>query len=452
MSFKGNGVKSQTELVQTKLMKEKYDWCQRFACFRVINQAYLEDDLEKMEFAMNRYNLLNSDVLTSYKDSTKADWRLTNVMVRKLSRDLNDQKKLSSKQQGEINNVIAKTIKLEAKGEELGRRVEFLDLIPEIFPGMHQGELFDSSEIINACKIWNAWDKFPNDKISEEQFSDEVALIERDYELYKSIEKKEKLINVPSESSLRQLEKEIREHKEMRKSIGLDREVLSGEDKFTREILEEYLSEQEKSLSMNLDKETIKVLKSHVQYLRQQIQEKEILSYKLKHFHQLSRLAHLLKMQMDVDALELEKSRAKYDEIEKPQDNYRPSFFKPEGDDSKNVKKKLRERILDLEERLDAWDHGVSYAQVLGIVDFDEEYMIKHGDLYFDEITTCLEVMEEKLFLMEEDSSLMEEEVILKNTDKRDAILENTAIKEGLDGLLEADGSQFSVHLRSASP
>ena len=182
------------------------------------------------------------------------------------------------------------------------------------------------------------------------------------------------------------------------------------------------------------------------------MKEKEMLSFKLKHFHQFSRLSHLLKMQRDVDTLEVVELHAKYDEIEKPQGNYRSSFFKPEGDDSKNVKKKLRERIHDLEERLDAWDYDVSYAQVLGIVDFDEKYMIKDGDLYSDEIGTCLEVMEEELLLMEEDSSFMEEVVILKNTEKRDAILHNTAIKEGLEGLLKADGSQFSGHIRSASP
>ena len=75
--------------------------------------------------------------------------------------------------------------------------------------------------------------------------------------------------------------------------------------------------------------------------------------------------------------------------------------------------------------------------------------MTKDGDLYSDEIGTCLEVMEEELLLMEEDSSFMEEVVILKNTEKRDAILHNTAIEEGLEGLLKADGSQFSGHIRS---
>ena len=36
-------------------------------CFRVISRLP-QNDLEMMKFAVNRYNLLNSDVLTSYKD------------------------------------------------------------------------------------------------------------------------------------------------------------------------------------------------------------------------------------------------------------------------------------------------------------------------------------------------------------------------------------------------
>ena len=106
------------------------------------------------------------------------------------------------------------------------------------------------------------------------------------------------------------------------------------------------------------------------------MKEKEILSYKLKHFHQLSRLSHLLKMQRDVDTLEVKEWHAKCDKIENLQGNYRPLFFAPEGDGSENVENELKqlneltERIHDLEDRLHAWKRGVSYAQVLGIVDF----------------------------------------------------------------------------------
>ena len=258
---------------QTELMKEKYDWCQRFACFRVISQAYRDDDLEMMKFAVNRYNLLNETVLESYRQPVLRAMNYNEAQRLKVSNDL---KKISSGQQritdevraSKIKKVRGIKIKLEAEGKKLARRVKLLWLIPkkfpEKFPDTHQGELFDSSEIINACKIWTSWKEFPNDDILKDQFSDEVALIERDYELYKSIEEKEK--KLVDESVLQEWELHIRVHEEGLELIESDRQLISNEDADVKEILNETLGEDEKSLRAENTETVIQNIAKNIQY------------------------------------------------------------------------------------------------------------------------------------------------------------------------------------------